>query len=63
MHYIHQLKKAFSYELNHWRALQNVSSDGRLEVDNNTAERAIRSVVVGRKNCLLCRWPGGYTYI
>ncbi len=46
------IEKAFNYALNHWRALQNVFADGRLEVDNNTAERAIRPVVIGRKNYL-----------
>ncbi len=44
------IKRAINYALNHWRALQNVFSDGRLEVDNNTAERAMRIVAIGRKN-------------
>ncbi len=42
--------RAINYALNHWRALQNVFADGRLEVDNNTAERAMRIVAIGRKN-------------
>jgi transposase len=46
------IEKAINYALNHWRALQNVFADGRLEVDNNVAERAIRPVVLGRKNYL-----------
>lgn len=46
------LAKAINYALNHWRALQNVLADGRLEVDNNTAERGIRPIAVGRKNYL-----------
>lgn len=46
------LYKAISYALNHWRALQNVFADGRLEVDNNLAERAMRIVAIGRKNWL-----------
>jgi transposase len=46
------IEKAINYALNHWRALQNVLADGRLEVDNNIAERAVRPVVVGRKNYL-----------
>lgn len=46
------LYRAFNYSLNHWRALQNVFADGRLEVDNNTAERAMRIVAIGRKNWL-----------
>jgi transposase len=44
------IARAINYALNHWRALQNVFADGRLEVDNNTAERAMRIVAVGRKN-------------
>jgi len=46
------LYRALNYSLNHWRALQNVFADGRLEVDNNTAERAMRIVAIGRKNWL-----------
>ncbi|HSX19593.1 MAG TPA: IS66 family transposase [Gammaproteobacteria bacterium] len=42
--------RAINYALNHWRALQNVFADGRLEIDNNTAERAMRVVAIGRKN-------------
>lgn len=44
--------RAINYALNHWRALQNVFADGRLEVDNNIAERAMRIVAIGRKNWL-----------
>lgn len=44
------IAKAFNYALNHWRALQNVMADGRLEIDNNIAERAMRIVAIGRKN-------------
>lgn len=55
------IEKAFNYALNHWRALQNVFADGRLEVDNNTAERAIRPVVVGRKNYLFAGSDQGGT--
>jgi transposase len=46
------IEKAFNYALNHWRALQNVFADGRLEVDNNIAERGMRIVALGRKNYL-----------
>ena len=46
------LAKAINYAMNHWKALQNVLADGILEVDNNTAERAIKPVVIGRKNWL-----------
>ncbi len=42
--------KAIAYALNHWRALNNYRLDGILNIDNNTAERAIKPVVLGRKN-------------
>lgn len=46
------INAAISYSLNHWRAFQNYLADGRLEIDNNRAERAIKPVVIGRKNYL-----------
>ncbi len=33
--------KAIAYALNHWRALNNYRLDGILDIDNNTAERAL----------------------
>ncbi len=44
--------QAIAYALNHWRALNNYCRDGGLNIDNNTAERAIKPVVLGRKNYL-----------
>lgn len=44
--------KAIRYALNHWRALCNYLRDGILEIDNNTSERAIKPLVIGRKNYL-----------
>jgi len=41
---------AIRYTMNHWQALTRFLDDGRIEADNNTAERALRSVAVGRKN-------------
>jgi len=38
--------------LNHWDALNHYLKDGRLEIDNNRAERAIKPFVIGRKNWL-----------
>jgi len=35
--------------------------DGRLEIDNNIAERAIKPFVIGRKNFLFCITPRGAT--
>jgi len=43
---------AIRYTMNHWQALTRFLDDGRIEADNNTAERALRSVAVGRKNFL-----------
>ena len=43
---------AVAYTLNHWRALRNYCRDGILQIDNNTAERAIKPLVIGRKNWL-----------
>ena len=44
--------KACAYALNHWTALNRYLDDGRLAIDNNAAERAIRPMVVGRNNWL-----------
>lgn len=43
---------AIGYALGNWRALSVYVEDGRIEIDNNTAERALRGVVLGRKNYL-----------
>jgi len=43
---------AIRYALSRWRALTRYVDDGLLEIDNNAAERALRSVVMGRKNYL-----------
>jgi transposase len=44
--------KAISYALNQWSALQAWLEDGRLEIDNNLVENAIRPTAVGKKNWL-----------
>ena len=46
------IRLAINYTLNHWRALMHYCRDGILDIDNNTAERAIKPVVIGRKNYL-----------
>ncbi|WP_036012595.1 IS66 family transposase [Robbsia andropogonis] len=46
------LAKAIRYVLGHWCALRRYCEDGRIEADNNTAERAIRPLVLGRRNYL-----------
>lgn len=44
--------EAIGYAMNQWQALARYLSDGRIEIDNNTAERALRGVALGRKNFL-----------
>lgn len=44
--------KAVHYMLAHWQALNHYLDDGRLEIDNNRAERSIKPFVIGRKNWL-----------
>jgi len=46
------LGTAVSYALTHWNALNLYLNDGRLEIDNNRAERSIKPFVIGRKNWL-----------
>ncbi len=43
---------AIGYAMNQWVALTRFLNDGRIEIDNNAAERALRAVAVGRKNFL-----------
>jgi len=43
---------AIGYTVNQWRALTRYLDDGRIEMDNNVAERALRGVALGRKNFL-----------
>jgi transposase len=44
--------KALNYLHNEWDKLIRYLDDGRLEIDNNLAENAIRPFVLGRKNWL-----------
>jgi len=43
---------AIGYSLSNWTALTNFVDDGRIDAHNNTAERALRGVAIGRKNHL-----------
>jgi transposase len=47
-----ELAKAVSYILSRWKAFTRYRDDGRIEIDNNAAERSLRAVVLGRKNYL-----------
>jgi len=53
------LGDAVKYCLNQWPYLENYVLDGRLEIDNNRAERAIKAFVIGRKNWLFSNTPSG----
>ena len=54
-----RLPKPFAYALTRWDALQRYCDDGRIEIDNNAAERALRCVALGRKNFLFAGSDGG----
>jgi transposase len=43
---------AIRYALSNWEALTRYCDDGRREIDNNAAERALRCVAIGRRNYL-----------
>jgi len=43
---------AIRYALNHWDGLVRFLEDGRIELDTNPVERAIRPVALSRKNAL-----------
>ena len=44
--------KAIHYSLKRWDKLSLYATDGKLEMDNNLVENAIRPVALGRKNYL-----------
>jgi hypothetical protein len=46
------LALSIRYALTRWTALTRYRDDGRLELENNAAERALRAVALGRKNFL-----------
>ena len=50
---------AIRYALTLWSALTRYCDDGRLEIDNNAAERALRAVTLGRKNYLFAGSDAG----
>jgi transposase len=53
------LAKAILYSLKRWVALTRYANDGRIEMDNNAAEREIRAVALGRKNWLFAGSDAG----
>jgi hypothetical protein len=53
------LAGAVRYALGLWPALTRYRDDGRLEIDNNAAERSLRVVALGRKNYLFAGSDAG----
>ena len=53
------LADAIRYTLSRWDVLCCFLYDGRVELDTNTVERAIRPVTLGRKNHLFAGSDGG----
>ncbi len=53
---------AIRYALSRWRALLRYVDDGLLEIDNNSAERALRRVALGRENYLFAGADAGGSY-
>ncbi|MCP4191783.1 MAG: IS66 family transposase [Planctomycetaceae bacterium] len=51
--------QALRYALRLETALRQFLSDGRLEMENNAAERALRAVAIGRKNWMFFQNEGG----
>lgn len=50
---------AIQYSLNLWPALMRYCEDGRVEIDNSAAERALRGVAIGRRNYLFAGADSG----
>jgi transposase len=53
------LAAAFKYALVRWPAFARFVDDGSIEIDNNTAERSIRPLVLGRRNFLFAGSDNG----
>ena len=46
--------KAVRYAVNEWEAVSHYVQNGKAEIDNNTAERMMKPICMGRKNYLFC---------
>jgi len=53
------LAEAIRYALSRWAGLSLFLDDGRIEIDSNTVERAIRPLALNRKNALFAGSDGG----
>lgn len=55
-------RKAINYAMNNQVALKRFLDDGKIQIDNNIGERAMRGIAVGRKNWLFAgSYDGGRT--
>ena len=54
-----KLAEAIRYALSRWAGLTRFIDDGRIELDNNAVERAIRPITLNRKNALFAGSDGG----
>lgn len=52
------LGKAIDYVLSRWETFTRFAQDGKLEIDNNLIENAIRPTALGKKNWLFIGHPG-----
>lgn len=56
-----KLGRAINYTLKHRATFEHVLLDGNLELSNNKAERAVKSLFMGRKNWLFSQSFKGAT--
>lgn len=54
-----KLAEAIRYALSRWQGLTRFLDDGRIEIDSNVVERAIRPLALGRKNHFFAGSDGG----
>ncbi len=54
-----KLAEAIRYPLSRWDGLTRFIDDGRVEIDSNVVERAIRPIALNRKNALFAGSDGG----
>jgi transposase len=57
----HPMAQAAQYTLNQWETLMVFAGDGAVPIDNNTAEREMKRMVLNRKNSLFVGGPRGGT--
>jgi transposase len=55
----HPMAEAINYALSQWQELNVFCSDGAVAIDNNANERAMKRVVLNRKNSLFVGNPRG----